>query len=91
LSITVHAQIQGDKVDGLILSNTTKQPLSSVNIINVNKVRGATTNSNGYFEIDVQVNDTLYQPGFSILAVRVTKRLDKNKSTKIQLTEKLLR
>ncbi|MFV8333803.1 carboxypeptidase-like regulatory domain-containing protein [Flavobacterium sp. XS1P32] len=94
LSITVHAQIQeaSHKVDGLILSNTTKQPLSSVNIINVNKVRGATTNSNGYFEIDVQVNDTLHitSLGFQSLRVRVTNDWIKNKSTKIQLTEKAI-
>lgn len=94
LTITVHAQIQesSHKVDGLILSNTTKQPLSSVNIINVNKVRGATTNSNGYFEIDVQVNDTLHitSLGFQSLRVRVTNDWIKNKSTKIQLTEKAI-
>ncbi len=94
LSITAHAQIQesSHKVDGLILSNTTKQPLSSVNIINVNKVRGATTNSNGYFEIDVQVNDTLHitSLGFQSLRVRVTNDWIKNKSTKIQLTEKAI-
>ena len=94
LSITVHSQIQesSHKVDGLILSNTTKQPLSSVNIINVNKVRGATTNSNGYFEIDVQVNDTLHitSLGFQSLRVRVTNDWIKNRSTKIQLTEKAI-
>jgi len=94
VSISVHAQIQepSHKVDGLILSNTTKQPLSSVNIINVNKVRGATTNSNGYFEIDVQVNDTLHitSLGFQSLRVRVTNDWIKNKSTKIQLTEKAI-
>ena len=94
LSLTVHAQIQesSHKVDGIILSNTTKQPLSSVNIINVNKVRGATTNSNGYFEIDVQVNDTLHitSLGFQSLRVRVTNDWIKNKSTKIQLTEKAI-
>ncbi len=94
LSLTVHAQIQesSHKVDGIILSNTTKQPLSSVNIINVNKVRGATTNSSGYFEIDVQVNDTLHitSLGFQSLRVRVTNDWIKNKSTKIQLTEKAI-
>lgn len=94
VSISIHAQIQepSHKVDGLILSNTTKQPLSSVNIINVNKVRGATTNSNGYFEIDVQVNDTLHitSLGFQSLRVRVTNDWIKNKSTKIQLTEKAI-
>jgi hypothetical protein len=57
----------------------------------VNKVRGA-TNSNGYFEIDVQVNDTLHitSLGFQSLRVRVTNDWIK-KRAKIQLTEKLLR
>lgn len=80
------------KVDGIIISNTTRQPLISVNIININKVRGATTDSKGYFEIDVQVNDTLHitSLGFQSLRVRVTNDWLKNKSTKIQLTEKAI-
>lgn len=94
LSLTTHAQVQepSHKVDGLILSNTTKEPLSSVNIININKVRGATTNAGGYFEIDVQVNDTLHitSLGFQSLRIRVTNDWIKNKSTKIQLTEKAI-
>jgi hypothetical protein len=33
--------------------------LINANIININKVRGARTDANGYFEIDVQPTDTL--------------------------------
>ena len=93
-SITAQSQVKepSQRVDGIILSNTTKQPLSSVNIINVNKVRGATTDENGHFEIDVQVNDTLHVTslGFQSLRVRVTNDWIKNRSTKIQLTEKAI-
>ena len=94
LSATAVAQVKepSQKVDGIIISNTTRQPLVSVNIININKVRGATTDSRGYFEIDVQVNDTLHitSLGFQSLRVRVTNDWMKNKSTKIQLTEKAI-
>ncbi|MFV8372777.1 carboxypeptidase-like regulatory domain-containing protein [Flavobacterium sp. LB2P74] len=94
LSITAFAQVKAPskKVNGIIISNTTRQVLSSVNIININKVRGATTDSRGYFEIDVQLNDTLHitSLGFQSLRVRVTNDWIKNKSTKIQLTEKAI-
>ena len=80
------------KVNGIIINNNTRQPLSNVNIININKVRGATTDARGYFEIDVQPNDTLHFTilGFQSLRVRVTNDWIKNKSTKIQLTEKAI-
>jgi len=80
------------KVNGIIINNNTRQPLPYVNIININKVRGATTDSRGYFEIDVQPNDTLHFTilGYQSLRVRVTNDWIKNKSTKIQLTEKAI-
>ncbi|RTY65253.1 carboxypeptidase-like regulatory domain-containing protein [Flavobacterium sp. GSP27] len=94
LSVPAFAQVKkpSQKVDGVIISNTTREPLSSVNIININKVRGATTDSRGHFEIDVQLNDTLHitSLGFQSLRVRVTNDWIKNKSTKIQLTEKAI-
>ena len=94
VSATAFAQVKepSQKVDGIIISNTTRQPISSVNIININKVRGATTDVRGFFEIDVQVNDTLHitSLGFQSLRVRVTNDWIKNKSTKIQLTEKAI-
>ena len=94
ISATAFAQVTelSQKVNGIIINNSTKQPLSNVNIININKVRGASTNSRGYFEIDVQLNDTLHLTslGFQSLRVRVTNDWLKNKSTKIQLTEKAI-
>ena len=92
LSANTFAQVKepSQKVNGIIISTTTRQALSGVNIININKVRGAMTDSRGYFEIDVQLNDTLHftSLGFQSLRVRVTNDWIKNKSTKIQLTEK---
>ena len=94
LSLSAFSQVRepSQRVEGIILSNTTKQPLSSVNIINVNKVRGATTDESGHFELDVQVNDTLHitSLGFQSLRVRVTNDWIKNRTTKIQLTEKAI-
>jgi hypothetical protein len=80
------------RVSGYIFNDNNKQPLSSVNIINTNKVRGARSDINGYFEIDVQVNDTLHFSilGFQSLRIRVTNDWIKNKVTRIQLTEKAI-
>ena len=94
LSATSFAQeIPHDqRVSGTIINDNTKLPLSSVNIININKVRGATTDAKGYFEIDVQPNDTLHISilGFQSLRVKVTNDWIKNRTTKIQLTEKAI-
>lgn len=94
LSTTAIAQViePSQKVNGIIFNSSTGQPLSNVNIININKVRGATTDSKGYFEIDVKLNDTLHLTllGFQSLRVRVTNDWIKNKKTKIQLTEKAI-
>ena len=63
-----------EKVSGIVVNDNTNQPLSNVNIINLNKVRGTTTDGNGRFEINVHVNDTLHFTilGFQPLRVRVT-------------------
>jgi len=77
-------------VSGTIINDNTHQPLSNVNIININKVRGTTTDSKGLFEIAVAANDTLHitSLGFQSLRIIVTNDWIKNKTTKIQLTEK---
>ncbi len=80
------------RVSGYIYNDNSKQPLPNVNIINTNKVRGAMSDAKGYFEIDVQVNDTLHFSllGFQSLRIRVTNDWIKNKVTRIQLTEKAI-
>jgi hypothetical protein len=77
-------------VTGTIINDNTKFPLPNVNIININKVRGTTTDEKGNFELAVSVNDTLHITiiGFQSLRIRVTNDWVKNKTTKIQLTEK---
>jgi hypothetical protein len=94
LSATIVAQDiePSQKVTGIIVNDNTNLPLSGVNIININKVRGATSDSNGYFEINVQLNDTLHFTilGFQSLRVRVTNDWLKNKATRIHLTEKAI-
>jgi hypothetical protein len=77
-------------VSGTIINDNTKFPIANVNIININKVRGTTTDEKGNFELAVSVNDTLHitSLGYQSLRVRVTNDWLKNKTTKIQLTEK---
>ncbi|MFT7164288.1 MAG: hypothetical protein ACI9CZ_000860 [Flavobacterium sp.] len=94
LSATASAQdiVPSQKVSGFIYNDDTKSPLINVNIININKVRGARTDSQGYFEIDVQPTDTLHLSflGFQSLRVKVTNDWIKNKVAKIFLTEKAI-
>jgi hypothetical protein len=94
LSIKSVAQeiVPSQKVTGYIYNDNTKTPLINVNIININKVRGARTDSQGYFEIDVQPTDTLHLSllGFQSLRVKVTNDWIKNKVAKIFLTERAI-
>jgi len=78
------------KVTGTILNDNTKFPLANVNIININKVKGTTTDQRGNFELAVSVNDTLHISciGFQALRIKVTNDWVKTKTTTIQLTEK---
>jgi hypothetical protein len=52
--------VPSQKVSGFIYNDNTKSVLINANIININKVRGARTDANGYFEIDVQPNDSYF-------------------------------
>ena len=78
------------KISGTIINDISKLPLSNVNIINVNKVRGTISDEKGNFEIEVTANDTLHitSLGFQSLKVKVTNDWIKNKTTKIYLTER---
>jgi hypothetical protein len=59
--------VPSQKVSGFIYNDNTKSVLINANIININKVRGARTDANGY-EIDVQPTDTLHiSLGISII------------------------
>jgi hypothetical protein len=78
------------KIFGTIINGSTTFPLSNVNIININKVRGTVSGTRGTFEIDADVSDTLHisMIGFQSLRVRVTNDWIKNGNAKIELSEK---
>lgn len=80
------------KVSGTILNSANLLPISNVNIINTNKVKGSVSNGRGIFEIEATVNDTLHITciGYQSLRVRVTNDWIKNQTTKILLTEKAI-
>ena len=92
--LSIHAIAQGlvspQKVSGIIVSANTQIPLSNVNIINVNKMKGTTTDEKGLFDIEVTASDTLHLSilGFQSLKIKVTNDWIKNNFTKIYLTEK---
>ena len=78
------------KMAGTVVNDQTLLPLWNINIININKVKGTTSNARGAFEIEASVNDTLNisSIGFQSIKVRVTNDLIKDKNTKIKLTQK---
>lgn len=80
------------KVNGTVINGTTSLALPNANIININKVKGSTTDTKGAFEIDADVNDTLHitMIGFQSLRVRVTNDWIKNGTAKLILTEKAI-
>jgi hypothetical protein len=73
MSFTINAQ-NANTVKGKIVKSGTITPLESVNIVNLNKVIGTATDTNGEFEIRVSVNDTLHLSylGYKSIKVRVT-------------------
>ena len=94
---TVLAQESGNTTDtleegvinGTVLSASTDKVLQNVNIVNLNNVKGATTDDNGYFEIKAAVDDTLYFSylGYKSLQVRVSADWVKYGDVKIKMTE----
>lgn len=91
-STFVFAQTQDvfQNVSGTILNDNTLKPLSNANIINVNMVKGTTSNEKGYFEITARLNDTLHITilGYKSIRLKVTNDWIKNKTSEIKLTEK---
>ncbi|MFP9115174.1 carboxypeptidase-like regulatory domain-containing protein [Flavobacterium sp. RHBU_3] len=88
LSLSANCQT---KVSGTIVSDITMLPISDASVININKVKGTTTDIKGNFTIEASVNDTLHISfiGYQPLKVRVTNDWIKNATaTRIPLTEK---
>lgn len=77
-------------ISGTILNQKTQVPMQGVTVINLNKVKGTTTNAMGTFQIEAEVNDTLHLSfiGFDPLKVRVTNQWFKSKITTIELIER---
>lgn len=93
LTFSLFAQNQpAPQISGIVSNDNTSLPLAGVNIINLNKIKGAMTDEYGRFKIEAEVNDTLHFSliGFQPIKVRVTNDWVKNKSTTIQLTEKAI-
>lgn len=89
-SVFCFSQEDEGKVKGVVVDASNDNLLESVNIVNLNKVVGTSTNSNGEFEISAQVNDTLHLSylGFKSIKVRVTNDwLKYGSATTIKLTE----
>ncbi|GGG59695.1 carboxypeptidase-like regulatory domain-containing protein [Bizionia arctica] len=76
-------------VKGVVINATEGVPLESVNIVNLNQVKGTITNSRGEFEIKAKATDTLHFSylGFKSIRVRVTNDWIKYGSSTIELTE----
>lgn len=76
-------------INGTVLSSSTDIALENVNIVNLNNVKGATTDALGRFEVQAKVDDTLYFSylGYKSLQVRVSADWVKFGGVKIKMTE----
>uniref|UniRef100_UPI00404B53F0 carboxypeptidase-like regulatory domain-containing protein n=1 Tax=Flavobacterium sp. TaxID=239 RepID=UPI00404B53F0 len=80
-----------EQIQGLVVEDHVFNPLYNAHVLNLNLVKGATTDEKGIFEIEAAVNDTLYisMIGFQSLKVKVTNDWVKAKQMpQIKLTEK---
>jgi hypothetical protein len=77
------------EINGTVLNDATDQPLENVNIVNLNSVKGASTDALGKFKIRASVNDTLFFSylGFKSIRVRVTNDWMKYGDIRIKMTE----
>ena len=81
--------LYGQEVIGIVENASDQKPISTVHIINLNKVTMSITNKDGKFAIDAEVNDTLYFSylGYKPIKVHVSNDLVKYPNTRFQLTE----
>jgi len=90
LSVSINfINAQNKSLTAFVENAADNSPISSVHVINLSQVIGVITDKAGKFEIQAQLNDTLYFSylGFKSIKVRVTNDLLKFKNSKIQLTE----
>ena len=86
IGFTAHSQ---QTVTGIVQSASNDRILENVNIVNLNQVKGATTNEKGEFEIRAEVNDTLYFSyiGYNSIQVTVSNDWLKYGDVKVKMTE----
>jgi hypothetical protein len=89
ISTLTFSQQQIEIVKGNVQSETSKSILKNVHVLNLTKVKGTITSSEGEFEIQAKVNDTLYFSyiGYKPLKVVVTNDLIRFDNNTIELTE----
>lgn len=88
LSFSVTAQ-ENTEISGTVLNAADDSEMENVHVVNLNKVKGTTTNEKGEFTLEAEVNDTLYFSyiGFKSIQVRVTNDWLKFGEVKIKMTE----
>ncbi|NEV93512.1 carboxypeptidase-like regulatory domain-containing protein [Psychroflexus sp. YR1-1] len=76
-------------IKGVVMNAANDKPLENVNIVNINTVKGSTTNEEGQFNIKASINDTLYLSylGFRSIQVKITDDWVKFGDVKIKMTE----
>lgn len=89
ISLSTSVFSQENFVKGSVFNTQTHLPLENVNIINLNQLKGTTTDFKGDFSIRASVNDTLYFSflGFKSIKVKVTNDMIKFSGTKIGMSE----
>ena len=91
ISVVSTSNAQEQELKGQILSSIDMQPMLGSHVINLNTVRGATTNEDGLFSIPTSVNDTVMisYVGFQTIKLRVTQDLLNGNELEIVLYEKV--
>ena len=89
ISTLTFSQQQIEIVKGNVQSETSKSILQNVHVLNLTKVKGTITSSEGKFEIQAKVNDTLYFSyiGYKPLKIVVTNDLIRFDNNTIEMTE----
>lgn len=74
---------------GNVFNRQTSLPMENVNVVNLNKIKGAITNIRGDFSIKASVNDTIHLSflGFKSIKVKITSDMIKYPGTRIGMTE----
>jgi hypothetical protein len=83
------AQENNNTIRGTVMNDADDKLMENVNIVNLNQVKGTTTDEKGAFTIKAVVNDTLFFSylGFKSIRVRVTNDWLRFGDIKIKMTE----